>query len=375
MPLLFLFVVALPVSAWISLALHESAHAMIGRLMGMQIAEIRLGTGPEIFRSRLRGAEIRIGLVPLGGYVRIFPPLFYRRSAMASFYAAGPAMDLAWFLALIALYAALRGSPIASAVVLLALIYQAVMLLRNLVPHVVHLYGERIPNDMLSLWRTLWTERDANRLYRETYLGVLRQYQDKTEPTWCPSGRSDRIAYHLHDSILAVAPRPLTDEAVEALDRELPRTGARSERLLILDTIVTNVIAQPGSRHERQLDRWTSDAMALRPDLATLKGSRGAALVRLGRYEEALAMLAQADSSNDVNRCLNATFQAMAYFRSGRHDLAFAAQDVALAALRSLPREGWIGGTIIADIGSEIGHGVSQEGDGEAIGQMGDAGR
>lgn len=49
-------------------------------------------------------------------------------------------------------------------------------------------------------------------------------------------------------------------------------------------------------------------ALLLAPELGILKGTCGAVLARLGRHEEVLAMLAEADNSNDMSRCLNAAF-------------------------------------------------------------------
>jgi len=51
--------------------------------------------------------------------------------------------------------------------------------------------------------------------------------------------------------------------------------------------------------------------MACTALLGTLKRTRGAVLARLGRHAEALAMLAEADNSNDMNRCLNVHFEGL----------------------------------------------------------------
>jgi len=347
---LLLLIASLLAGAWGSLVLHEGAHALVGRLVGLQIREIRFGIGPTVFRCRLRETEIRVGLLPSGGWVMTFPPLSHGKPALALFYLAGPIADLAWLVGLLAVFRAYGGTPAVNIAMLSVILLHIVRLWGSLVPHWGTLYGTRLPNDMLALWRTL--RRKDDQAYRAAYLDALRRYRDPAEPAPPLSGRSDRIAYHILQARAAL--RPLTDEAIDALGRELSRASERSEQLLIIESMVMSVLARPGSRHRVHLDPWTSRALALSPDLPTVRGSRGAALVRLGRHREALDILARAESADDADRCLTGAFQALAHFHEGRRDLSADLIEASLTILRTHGWEGWIGRGIVERIRAEI---------------------
>ncbi|ENN88272.1 hypothetical protein RHSP_61463 [Rhizobium freirei PRF 81] len=115
-----------------------------------------------------------------------------------------------------------------------------------------------------------------------------------------------------------------------------------------------HVLANEGLRDNAYLDRSTRQALLLAPELTTLKGTRGAVLARLGRHEEALAMLAEADDSNDAFRCFNAAFRALAHFHAGRKDQATAELEIATAILQSQDWTNSIGGRIVDGVIAEI---------------------
>jgi tetratricopeptide (TPR) repeat protein len=207
---------------------------------------------------------------------------------------------------------------------------------------------------MMALLKTAFTKGDPNAAYRESYLNAVRRYADPVEPPFRPSGRSDRIAAYLFERD-ASSPH-LTDERIAALERELAFTTSRSEQLRTIDGIATNILARKSRNLDACLDRLTARAITLSPEVPTLKGTRGAALARLGRYEEALTFLDEADHSDDFNRCLNAAFRALAHFHLGRGDLATAEFDTCAAILRSHDWASWIGSEIVNGIGAEIGY-------------------
>jgi membrane-associated protease RseP (regulator of RpoE activity) len=52
--------------------LHLSAIALVGVLSGATLKQASLGIGPVLFRSRLRGAEVIVRLLPMNGYVQFW---------------------------------------------------------------------------------------------------------------------------------------------------------------------------------------------------------------------------------------------------------------------------------------------------------------
>ncbi|KAA3441844.1 hypothetical protein C7I87_33785 [Mesorhizobium sp. SARCC-RB16n] len=296
--------------------------------------------------------EVSVGTIPLMGWVRTAPQLSFSKPANLFFIAAGPMMDIGWLGVLTGLMTIFRGTEFADTVLAPVVVVQMMMAFGSVVPHHVKVFGGRLPNDMLALWKILRRNPDSNAVLRQHYLNRLRPYMSPDDPPWHPSGQSDRVAFY-------VLKPDLTDEDITALEDELTHTTSASELLLLIDTAATKILANPApppSRLDALLDRLTEKAVAMAPELRTLKGTRGAALARLGRHEEALDVLAEADESNDFNRCLNAAFQALAHFHADRKELAAAELETAIAILRSNNWAGTVGWKIVGTVCVETGY-------------------
>jgi hypothetical protein len=101
---------------------------------------------------------------------------------------------------------------------------------------------------------------------------------------------SSRLMRHLAQFHYDKDARP---EAREAMLRQLHGGElSQEEKAYVLDTLVTQgiVFGDPAARGH--LDDWSRQALTLFPDRPTLRGSRGAALVECGRWEEGKALLA-----------------------------------------------------------------------------------
>ncbi len=152
--------------AWmfLSLALHEAAHATVSRWAGFEAQEIVVGQGPLLFTVDFPGVPMRFHFLPLGGLTVTRPragaPLGRRR---ALFPAAGVATDLVLLLVLIGLAARFHPgnfglSPFVPLGKVTAarwqgdlgwlLILQALRFLGNLIPRNIRgAHGLRIPSD------------------------------------------------------------------------------------------------------------------------------------------------------------------------------------------------------------------------------------
>jgi membrane-associated protease RseP (regulator of RpoE activity) len=64
-------VVLVFVAAWIALALHELAHALAARVLGIRVWGITLGRGPVLWEGMVGGCQVRVALLPLHGEVRL----------------------------------------------------------------------------------------------------------------------------------------------------------------------------------------------------------------------------------------------------------------------------------------------------------------
>lgn len=265
-------------------------------------------------------------------------------------------MDIVWLGVLSGAMTIFHGTELVGTILAPAVIVQMAMVVGNGLPLRSKVYGQRLPNDMLALWK-LARGRDPFEVLRQHYLDRLRPYMSPDDPPWHPTGQSDRIAFYLFKP-------DLTDEDITALEDELTHTASASERLLLIDTAATKILANPApppSRLDALLDRLTEKAVAMAPELRTLKGTRGAALARLGRHEEALNILAQADDSDDFNRCLNAAFRALAHSHAGRKEMAAAELETSIAILRSHNWAGGIAHKIVSAVCVETGYPTPKE--------------
>ena len=52
-------------------AVHELGHFVAAKALGVKVVRFSLGFGPPLFRLRPGETELQIGIVPLGGYVRL----------------------------------------------------------------------------------------------------------------------------------------------------------------------------------------------------------------------------------------------------------------------------------------------------------------
>ena len=115
------------------------------------------------------------------------------------------------------------------------------------------------------------------------------------------------------------------------MQRELGRgVLSREENIVALDALVTSGLIYRDPPLRAHLDAWSQQALRLGPDIATLRGSRGAVLVELGRYEEGKVLLvplvgAQPGKSFDA-------FMVSVFLAHAEHALGNVAAARALAA-------------------------------------------
>jgi len=58
-------------AAWLALFVHEVAHALVARLLGVRVWSISLGSGPTLWDGEVSGCGIHIGLFPFHGAIRL----------------------------------------------------------------------------------------------------------------------------------------------------------------------------------------------------------------------------------------------------------------------------------------------------------------
>jgi membrane-associated protease RseP (regulator of RpoE activity) len=59
------------IAAWTALLVHEIAHAVTARALGIRVWAITLGRGPVLWSGVFRGCRVHVALLPLHGEVRL----------------------------------------------------------------------------------------------------------------------------------------------------------------------------------------------------------------------------------------------------------------------------------------------------------------
>ena len=146
----------------ISIVPHELGHGLAGRVCGLDVRAIVLGSGPTLFVARIFGIPVEFKLLPIAGAALAQPtPVNWLRSRWFIFVAAGP---LANGLAIVGAHLVF-GVPFWSASLLhsspaeLFVFANWIHLIVNLVPFTAYTNYGRMPNDGLSLIQMLFMRR------------------------------------------------------------------------------------------------------------------------------------------------------------------------------------------------------------------------
>ena len=306
---------------------HECGHLLCARICSIPVGQFGIGFGPVVLRRRVRGVQLVLRLVPVGGLVipTVLPNL-QKRWPIVLFFIGGVLGNIAAIGAVIALHAA-GAAPVVlyneldnpliveQAGILIGT--QLLIIILSLIPHRTSLDGRPVASDGLQLLRLLSGGFP--------YAMLLEPYSRSAMRLTMTSPASSRITDQL-----ARADRWTSEDArcdVRAtLRRELTEGRlSAEEEMLVLDALVTDglIFADPAVRPE--LDQWSQRALQLGPKVKTLIGSRGAVLVELGRYQEGKQLLETVALSSDAapfDAFMSRVFLARAAHALGNSDLA-----------------------------------------------------
>jgi hypothetical protein len=273
----------------VAIAVHEGGHQLCGLAAGIPMRQVTVGTGPLLFRRRFGELWFELRLLPLLGLVNPYPSATIRRARLAVMLVGGVLANAA-AIALIAVITkgvavtAAAGESIGAIVLV-----QAWMIVANLLPFTVKVKDGRVGTDGLQVLQLVQAKSGAPTAIGTAYAQMIATYaHGGVSPPFTPA--SPRLMYQLFRMdrwTNAAAAR----EFVEALLRELGRgTLLAAEEALVIDTLLTHAFVCGDAPLRPRLDALTQRALRLVPH-HTLSGSRGAALVEIGRYAEGKAVL------------------------------------------------------------------------------------
>lgn len=271
------------------IAFHELGHVLCAVLLSQPIRLISLGIGPLLWRGRIGEIEVQLRAVPLSGCVYCYPQAVVRMlpSLLALLGGALGNVALIWLVG--TLVKAGVASELALDCIGLIVLVQYFIIVQNLVPYWTTVDGLRASSDGMQLLQLVagpWCGPTQAGLY---YAAMLDDYGGADQATLRRA--NPRLIFHMLRSD-RWTDMDARHDFQDSVQRELGRGAvSREETILALDALVTSALIYRDSALQARLDAWSQEALRLAPDIATLRGSRGAVLVELGRYDEGKALL------------------------------------------------------------------------------------
>ena len=278
---------------------HEGGHLLCARVCSIPIGRIVIGGGPVLMRLHVGKVQLEWRLLPVGGLVvPAALPNLQARGPMALFFLGGVLGNVAAIGAIILLHVMGAvptllyndaGTPLIALQAGILMLAQAFFVILCLIPHWAPMDGRPMASDGLQLLRLLQG--------RLQYAVRLEPYRHGMTRPPKASSASSRIAeqFARTDRLSSTDARRdfwvrLRAELVDSSDLPAEDLPAEEE-MLVLDALVTDGLLFADPMLLTGLEQWSLRALQLGPGVRTVVGSRGAALVELGRYQEGKALL------------------------------------------------------------------------------------
>lgn len=272
----------------IGVVCHETGHLLLALLGSIPVRLISIGAGPVVLRGRIGETTLELRLLPLSGFVFHYPLLQYRRFRHVLFLLGGVVANAMVIGVVMALDAFGALSQQARSTLMAVVLAQLVLIIVSLLPLRARFAGIPIGTDGLQLLQILRGTHPAAHAGL-AYNSLLGAYSTSGQVD--PTVASSRVLYH-SGRVDRWTDAKARYDTHEALLRELARRNLpREAEILVLDTLVTDGLVFGDAHLRSRLDEWSARALELGPEVNTLRGSRGAVLVELGRYEEGKALL------------------------------------------------------------------------------------
>lgn len=314
--------------------IHELAHALVARLMGLRVFGVFIGIGKTLWMGRFLGANWTVNTVPVGGITmvgaRSVPLIRWR---LFLIYLAGPAshailLTLFYFLA-----QTLTPFTLARYAVNAMIWSNLVLLLINLFPHKVSAMADLRGTDGWHLLRAPFlSEKELTQHYVGNFLNEALQAYTANNFTQAKSWLDQALAL---DST-SVAARNMLGVLQLALGQN------REARLTFIDLLETEDGKKPAMYYLLlnniayldaligdpslfpEADEYSAKALKQLPWVAFIVGTRGTVLVEMGQLDEGIELLKKSMSLHveKQGKAINACHLAIGEHRRGNHAAA-----------------------------------------------------
>jgi hypothetical protein len=300
---------------FVQVSLHEAAHALVSRLVGLSPFAVIVGKGPLLFRGRAWGLDLYLHALPLFGVVQLIPPPPGTRWQGAAYSISGLLVDTALLLLVLLV---LAGQTWAFLFFAVLAIYQVMVILTNLVPMDVRVGAVRIPNDGKQFLGYVFKRRS---IALDAYRDNVARYDPafRIEDSWMMRADAPMLQLWSRAAIDIAAKR-----YADGIEKHLRLLGVAAlhpaERAMYLDSLACVPLYQGEASLLNAAEQWSREAQALLPECRTIRGTRGAVLVESGRHAEGLALLMPltTDDNGRIDRALSTCYVARALHGLGR---------------------------------------------------------
>jgi predicted negative regulator of RcsB-dependent stress response len=314
--------------------IHELAHAVVARAVGLRVFGIAIGTGKTIWSGRFLGMDWVINTLPFGGSTAIgAPPGPYIRWRLFFVFVAGPASTI-----LIALISFLLWIIVPPWIWMHRLL--GPLMIANIVAAAGDWYPKKLTNNIATRGTDSWqllhlpflsqneiTEYhiayfagEALQAYRMNNLDTAKEWLDKALALDSDSPGLQNLL-----GIIQLACREY-HIARQTLLHLLETENAKQPGLHYI--LLNNVAYLDALMHDPSLlpeaDQFSMEALQHLPWLSSIVGTRGTVLVELGQPDEGIALLkkSMSMSADKRSKAVNACHIASGEIRRGNLDMA-----------------------------------------------------
>jgi len=275
---------------------HEGGHYVCARIAGIRVRVVTVGTGAILARWRKNDTDFELRVSPWGGFVEAYLTVSLHCARKTLFVMGGVFGNIG----LLFLLSSLDAFPFASTTFHSALrpmaAAQYFLIAASLLPIMYRVGGKRSPSDGLLLLRLWFLPRAAHPHLKKQ----LASYKTKLRIRGGSDRFVARVAQPLANANRWASPTE-RQSSIVALEREIQSGGLSvGAELLVLDALITCGLTADDPAIQEKLDQWSKRAIELGGHLATIRGSRGAVLSTLGRYDAAKALLETVPTGADA---------------------------------------------------------------------------
>ncbi len=274
---------------YFSIFCHEMGHFTFAKLVGVSPYLVKIGEGNKIFQLHLFNAVVEFHFLPYSGltYVDILDPNYIKLKTIF-LTIGGPFANFILILGISCIVKITGNEQL-----LILILMEIILLIFNLIPRNIKINGKIQPNDGKLIYSAITTDYKKY-FYNafEEYKKILLRYEDK-EKTLPKTFLNHDIKILL---IFIAAQNKLAqgyiEEAVKLLLEILDfEKISQLDRVLILDHLACTVAINGYKKYLNDADQWSKQSLEIASYSTTLKGTRGAILIELGRYDEGKQLL------------------------------------------------------------------------------------